>query len=203
MGFFDFFRRPAPIAERAELMDFLDAQAAFLGQKGVFEYSRARAGPYGNVLFQDKVFLAELEKSRWLAFPLALAMVGEAVEGVLRPPAGENAAAMRKELANVILATFDRYATPVSVDAVAWQEARSEIERDFNLVNLRSARRVMDIPARFADRYVGVMPIHEKLRAKDAPTIHNYLKVNLCNVHDVFVKRASVPALVEWLAGPR
>ena len=66
MGFFDLFRRAEPIAERGALMDFLDAQAAFLTQKGMFEYSRARAGPYGgNVLFSDKVFLAELEKSRW------------------------------------------------------------------------------------------------------------------------------------------
>ena len=57
----------------------------------------------------------------------------------------------------------------------------------------------MDIPIRYVDRYVASMPIHEKLRAKDAPPIHNYLRTNLCNVHDLFVRRADVPALVKVL----
>jgi hypothetical protein len=42
MGFFDLFRRAEPIADRKAFMDFLDTQAAFLAQKGMFEYSRAR-----------------------------------------------------------------------------------------------------------------------------------------------------------------
>ena len=90
MGFLDLFRRAEPIAGRDAFMDFLDTQAAFLAQKGMFEYSRARAGPYGNVLFSDAVFLEELEKSRWVAFPVILAMVSEALEGALRPAAGDH-----------------------------------------------------------------------------------------------------------------
>ena len=39
------------------------------------------------------------------------------------------------------------------------------------------------------------MPIHEKLRAKDDNTIHNYLKANLCNVHEDFVRRVDVAAV--------
>jgi hypothetical protein len=203
MGFFDMFRRAGPIITRDALVDFLDAQSAFLAQKGLFEYSRARAGPYGNILFDDKVFLAELEKSRWLAFPVMLAMAGEAVEGVLRPATGDRRAAVLQGLTAAALAAFDRYPAPPPVGAEAWAELRRALEHDFSLLSFHPVKRAMDIPARFVDRYVAAMPIHEKLRAKDIPTIHNYLKSNLCNVHDEFVRRADVAALVAVLSGPR
>ena len=199
MGFFDMFRRGQPVAGRAALADFIDAQAAFLAQKGMFEYSRARAGPYGNILFDDKSFLVELEKSRWLAFPVTLAMVAEAVEGVLRPVAGQQQDTVLQAVVAVTLDVFDRYPTPAAVENEVWAEKRRELEHDLALVGLHAVKRVMDVPARFVDRYVAAMPIHEKLRAKDASTIHNYLKTNLCNIHELFVRRADVRALVEAL----
>lgn len=203
MGFFDMFRRAAPIVTRDELMDFLDRQSAFLAQKGIFEYSRARAGPYGNLLFADKGFIAELEKARWLAFPAMLAMVGEAVEGLLRPAAGDHRAAMLQALTAAALAAFDRYPVPPQLSAEAWADLRRQVEQDFSLLSFYPVKRAMDIPARFIDRYLAAMPIHEKLRAKDTPTIHNYLKSNLCNVHEVFVRRADVTALAGVLTHPR
>jgi hypothetical protein len=199
MGFLDLFRRAEPIAGRDAFMDFLDTQAAFLAQKGMFEYSRARAGPYGNVLFSDAVFLEELEKSRWVAFPIMLAMISEALEGVLRPAADDRRDEVLRGVSAAAFAIFDRYPTPAALTADVWTEARRQLEHDLTLIGLHGIKRVMDIPIRYVDRYVASMPIHEKLRAKDAPTIHNYLRTNLCNVHDVFVQRAEVPALVEVL----
>jgi hypothetical protein len=43
------------------------------------------------------------------------------------------------------------------------------------------------------------MPIHEKLRGRDFPTIRNYLRVSLCNIHDEFSKRLDVPAITTAL----
>lgn len=203
MGFFDFFRRPSPIADRAVLMEFLDSQSAFLAQKGVFEYSRARAGPYGNILFKDKGFLAAVETSRWIAYPLCLMIAGEAIEGVLREAADHRAKEIRRAFAAVMLAVFDRYDVPAAVDAVVWQNARDEIAREFDAASLHPIRRIIDIPARYVERYVAAMPIHEKLIGKDAPTIHNYLKANLCHVHDVFLQRVDIPSLLADLAGER
>lgn len=203
MGFFDMFRRGEPIASRDELMDFLDRQAAFLTQKGIFEYSRARAGSFGNVLFDDKSFLVELEQSRWQAFPVMIAMVGEAVEGLLRPVAGEARSGMLRALTDAALTTFDRYPLPQGISAQEWAGLRNQVEEDFKLLSFHPVKRAMDIPARFIERYVAAMPIHEKLLAKDIPTIHNYLKSNLCHVHEVFVKRADAAALIEALTGRR
>lgn len=200
MGFFDRFRREPPVTTRAMLEDFLDRQAAFLAQKGIFEYSRARAGPYGNILFTEKSFLAEVEKSRWLGFPVALAMVAEAVEGVLRPAAGARADVVMQSVTAAALAAFDRYPVPPGLETEAWAEARRALAHDLSLVSLHPVKRVMDVPARFLERYVAAMPIHEKLMANDVPTIHNYLRTNLCNVHAVFARRADVPALIAALS---
>jgi hypothetical protein len=202
MGFFDMFRRGAPIAARGPLMDFLDQQSAFLAQKGVYEYARALAGPYANLVFREASFLVALGKARWQAFPLALAMVGEVVEGQLRPDAGERSRALLQGVIGATLDTLDRYPVPPELSAQEWSEARHALEHDLNMISLHPVKRAMDIPVRFVDRYVAVIPIHEKLRGKDTPTIHNYLKANLCNIHEAFQRRADLPALVAILTGP-
>src|SRR5690349_10785695 len=90
MGFFDLFKRKVPIREPQDLADFIDEQAAFLIQKGIYDYSRARAGPHANKILAEPDFVKAVETSRWRAYPLGLAMIGEMVEGVLRPHAGED-----------------------------------------------------------------------------------------------------------------
>jgi hypothetical protein len=45
------------------------------------------------------------------------------------------------------------------------------------------------------------MPIHEKLRRAEFPTIRNYLKVTLCNIHDEFTRRLDAAAVAAALRG--
>jgi hypothetical protein len=58
----------------------------------------------------------------------------------------------------------------------------------------------MDVPEPYVQDYFDLLPIHEKLRARDFPTTRNYLRVSLCNIHDEFVRRADVPAVAAALA---
>ena len=58
----------------------------------------------------------------------------------------------------------------------------------------------MDIPEPWADTYFNLMPIFEKLRRPDYPTIRNYLRVTMINIHDEFSKRMDAPALASVLA---
>src|SRR5688500_20382699 len=84
MKFFEkLFRPRPPVRDREALADFIDAQSAFIVQKGIYEYSRARAGHYAKVLFAEQGFAKSVEHSRWQAYPLGLSMVGEMVEAVL------------------------------------------------------------------------------------------------------------------------
>ncbi|MEY9364038.1 hypothetical protein ABH994_006759 [Bradyrhizobium yuanmingense] len=194
-----FFRPRPPIGDRKALADFIDAQSAFIVQKGIYEYSRARAGHYAKVLFAEEGFAEAVERSRWQAYPLGLAMVGEMVEGVLRPHTGMHRRAVLDQLILVVLSVFDRYPVPPSLGEEAWLEARRELEQRLDLVGGHAPKRVMDIPEPLAETYFAMMPIHEKLRGRDFETIRNYLRVSLCNIHDELVDRIDAAAVTNRL----
>lgn len=200
MGFLEFFRRPPPVRTRDDLADFIDRNAAFVVQKGLYEYSRARAGHYAKVLFVDPAFQRAAEEARWRAYPLGLAMVGEMAEGILRPHANQQGGGDHfQPMVELILSVFDRYPVPPSMSARAWNEARRELEHRLQLIALHPPKRAMDIPEVFAKPYFELMPIHEKLRGRDFPTIHNFLKVTLCNIHDELIKRGDPASLAAQL----
>jgi hypothetical protein len=199
MGFFDMFRRRPPICDRDGLAQFIDEHAAFLAQKGIYEYSRARAGHYAKVLMTEQGFLDAVERSRWEAYPLALAMVGEVTEGILRPHFGEDRRAGLDALIAIVLDVFDRYPVPAPLSETAWREARVDLARRLDLVSLHPPKFAKDIPAPFAESYFSLMPIHKKLRATEFHTLHAYLKVSLCNIHDELSKRIDAPAVADAL----
>ena len=194
MGLLDFFRRKPPIRDAAAVATFIDENAAFAVQKGLYEYSRARAGHYAKVLFREPEFQAAVEISRWRAYPLGLAMVGELVEGVLRPHFAERRAAL-DAVSALVLGVFDRYPVPAALGDAEWRDLRAELAHRLQLVGLHPPKRVIDIPEQWAQTYFDMMPIHEKLRSRDFPTTRNYLRVTMCNIHDEFVDRLDVAAV--------
>jgi hypothetical protein len=199
MGFFDLFRRAPSIEDAGALADFIDQNAAFLVQKGMYEYSRARAGHYAKVLMREPEFLAAIERARWQAYPLGLAMVGEMVEKILHPMIADDRRAGVDALRDLILSVFDRYPRPDSIDAREWSDARIELARRLDLIGLHPPKAVKDMPMPFAKLYFDLMPIHEKLRAADFLAISNYLRVSLINIHDELADRVNVPAVVASL----
>ena len=195
------FRPRPPIRDLEALADFIDAQSAFIVQKGIYEYSRARAGHYAKVLFAEKGFAQSVEHARWQAYPLGLAMVGEMIEGVLASQlTGMSRRQMLDRLIPVVLSVFDRYPIPPSIGEEAWLEARRELAHRLDLAGGHARKRVMDIPEPLAETYFAMMPIHEKLRGRDLQTTRNYLRVSLCNIHDELVERMDRAALQRALA---
>jgi hypothetical protein len=195
-----FFRRRPPVVDKDALADFIDEQSAFLAQKGIFEYSRARAGHYAKVLFREQPFVDALDRSRWRAYPLGLAMVGELVEGVLYPHA-EDRLAQLGVLSGLVLSVFDRYPTPATLGHHAWGESRADLSRRLQLIGLHPPKRAFEIAEPFAKAYFDLMPIHKKLRASEFPTLHNYLKVTLCNIHEELTQRMDTTAVARSLRG--
>jgi hypothetical protein len=203
MGIFDIFRNRPLIRDGVALADFIDRNAAFIAQKGIYEYSRARAGHYSKVLFREPGFQAACDVSRWRTFPLGLAMVGEVVEGVLCPARMEDRPAQVGAIRMLVLTVFDRYPAPESLGARTWSELRAELERRLHLIGLHPPKWAKDVPEPFAESYFSLMPIHEKLRGRDAPTLHNYLRVTMCNIHDELTKRIDIAVVVDSLrVGP-
>lgn len=201
MAFWDIFRRKPPVRDKSELADFIDQNAAFLVQKGMFEYSSARAGHYAKVLFSEPEFREQADRSRWQAYPLGLAVVGEVAEGILRPHVGDGRRAALDALTGVVLSVFDRYPLPPGVAQNEWNEARSRLAHDLDLVGTHAPKHAKDIPDRIAEPYFALMPIHESLRGRDFATIRNYLRVSTCNIHDELEKRIDAPAVAKSLLG--
>jgi hypothetical protein len=198
MGWFDWIRKRPPIRDAAGVADFIDRNAAFLMQKGLYEYSRARAGHYGKILFGESEFQSAVEVSRWRAFPLGLAIVAEMVEGVLREHVGERHAAL-EAVSEIVLDIFDRYPIPAALGDDEWRNLRSELAHRLQLIGLHPPKRAIDVPEQWAQTYFDLMPIHEKLRSREFPTTRNYLRVALCNIHDEFVARLDIQAVAASL----
>lgn len=199
MGILDIFRRRPSVRDVRELAQFIDENAAFLVQKGIFEYSRARAGHYAKVLFSEQTFLDAIERSRWRAYPLGLAMVAELVSGVLGRHDNSPKAQLVERVRALTLSVFDRYPTPASLDDRDWRDLRTELDRRLQLIGLHAPKRAFEVADPFARIYFDLMPIHKKLRGQDFPTTHNYLRIVLCNIHDELTKRMDAEALVASL----
>jgi len=194
MGLLEIFRRRAAISDIEALAEFIDENSAFVTQKGIYEYSRARAGHYAKVLFREPEFREAVERSRWRAYPLGLAMVAELVEGVLRPH-GADRVEQLDSLRALVLTVFDRYPVPAALGNQAWSDARADLSRRLQLIGLHPPKRAKDVPVPLAETYFDLMPIHEKLRARDFPTLRNYLSVTMCNIHDELTKRMDAQAM--------
>ena len=131
MRLFELFRRPPPIRDAQALADFIDRKAAFLAQKGIYEYSRARAGHYAKVLFASRN--SSKPSSGRAGRPSARARHGGGiVEGVLRPYAAD-----RKVQLDALIAVALRCSTAIRCPrrsaTEAWSEARAELARRLQL----------------------------------------------------------------------
>jgi hypothetical protein len=201
MGLFDLFRRrtPPPISTPGELADFIDKQAAFLVQKGIYDYARARSGHYSKVMLADEGFQGALNRSRWRAFPLGLAMVGETVETVLAPHAGGDRRSVLDPLTELVLSVFDRYPRPGELTEEEWKGARSDLALHLERLSTHPPKRVIDIPVPFADRYFALMPFDKPFLTPDAPTARGFMQLRLIKVQEELTNRMDAAAMVRQL----
>lgn len=199
MGFWDFFRRKPAIQDRKALADFIDEQAAFLVQKGIYDYSRARSGHFAKIMLADKGFQGALDRSRWRAFPLGLAMVGETVEAVLAPEAGGNRRDELDPLIALVLSVYDRYPRPEALTPEEWASGRDELKLHLERLSTHPPKRIIDIPQPFAERYFAMMPFDKQFLTPDAPTARGFMQLQLVSVHEQLLERMNAKDMVRQL----
>lgn len=200
MGLFDFLLRRKPaIRAPQELANFIDEQAAFLVQKGIYDYSRARSGHYSKVMLADEGFQSALNRARWRAFPLGLAMVGETVETVLAPHAGGDRRRELDPLIKLVLSVYDRYPRPAELTEEDWAAGRADLALHLDRLSTHPPKRIIDIPVPFAERYFAMMPFDKPFLTPDAPTARSFMQLHLVKVQEDLMNRMDAGAMVKQL----
>lgn len=204
MGLLHLFKKPPAIASLTDLEDFLDTRSAFMVQKCVFEYSRARAGILWQKLFSEAGFKAAVSRSTWKNYPLCLGNIAVMVEQILRPHAGGRRGELRAGMAAAAANVTDRYPIPQGFEARFWADARERISARIERAGLAAPRPVKDLPKETIKEFFDELPIHKSLRGHDFILVQNNLRSNLCQMHDHFIGRANLPALARSvIAGPK
>jgi hypothetical protein len=198
MGLFDFWRRKPPIRDLADLATYIDERAAFLVQKGIYDYARARSGHYAKVMLADGGFQAALDASRWRAYPLGLAMVAEMVEGVFDAK-GDDRRAVLDPLIRLTLGVFDRYPLPSGQTEEQWDAARAELALHLERLSTHPPKPVLDIPEPFFERYFAMMPFDKQFLTADAPTAKGFMQITLVNMKEDLIERIDVAAMAEQI----
>jgi len=196
-----FLSKPAPVATRAELADFMDSRAAFLAQKCIVEFCRVRSGVYWQKLFAEEEFQRELDKSRWRSFPATLAMVAEMVEGSLREAAGLDQRKLPAALEGVAAEICARYPVPEGEGETFWADARAMVHDRLAATQSGPPRPVRDMPAPMARKVFDALPLHKDIVTNDYDYIFNNLRMNLLRAHEDFLGAADLTALARDLVG--
>jgi len=199
MGLLDFLKRKPPIADLPGLSDFLDSRSAFLVQKCLYEYARARSGILSPKLFKEPTFKAAMETAQWGNYPLCLQHVTVMAEHTLRQHAGGEADEMREGLIAASDAVCRRYPVPIGFESGFWEAARLRVAHRVRLAGLAPPRAIKDLPHETAKEFSERVPIHPELRQFDFELVTNNLRVNLCRAHEDFLAMADASALARAL----
>jgi hypothetical protein len=197
----DWFRNP-PIATIEELEAFLDSRAAFMAQKCVVEYCRARSGVLSMKLFKEVAFREALHHSRWTTYALVYCDIAEMVEGVLRPHVRGSISRLGEELALMGERTFARHGLPEDAPENFWTVAVERLERRLALAQLHAPRPVRDLAKTDLEAILDALPIHRSLRGHDVELIQNHLRINLVRIYEDFLAGGDLASLGALLSKP-
>lgn len=200
LGIPAYFGRKPPIDTREKLIEFLDTRAAFLIQKNIFDYARARSGPYFSQIIKEKAFQDSVEVSRWTGYATGLAALAEIARGVLFNDASRKP--LNDAISSAALAAFDKYPVPAALGEETWKKARETLVERLALIDSHPPKFAKDVILPYAQILYDSQPIHEELRKRDFEMIQAQLRINLVTMHDEFEKRVKRAALFSDLGVP-
>jgi hypothetical protein len=182
--------RTEPIASIEALESFMDSRAAFMAQKCVVEYCRARSGVLSMKLFKEQAFMAAMHHSRWTTYALVYCDIAEMIEGVLRPHARGSLGRLAEGLARIGERTFASHGVPEGAPEDFWFYAAERLEKRLALAQLHAPRPVREIPKTEIEAILASLPIHASLRPQDDELIQNHLRINLVRIYEDFLAAA-------------
>jgi hypothetical protein len=190
-----------PVATLAELADFLAAQTAYVSQRTVLEYCRARTGLNWDKLYREQAFVDSLEVCRWEAYAEVLAEVAELALIVLRQQSPVEPQLYLPGVASAAHAALLRH--PVPGHRTSWDAASAAVGHHLAQSLLATPRAVHLTGFGAADAIFAHLPIHPDLRREDHEMFRNSMRFALCRVFDEITRRFDVPALAQACAQAR
>jgi hypothetical protein len=152
-------------------------------------------------MLADPGFQTALNRARWRAFPLGLAMVGETVESVLAPHAVSNRRSELDPLIALVLSIYDRYPKPAELTEEEWAAGRADLAQHLERLSTHPPKRIIDIPVPFAERYFAMMPFDKPFLTPDAPTARSFMQLHLVKVQEELINRMDAGGMVKQLQG--
>lgn len=200
MGLFDRFRKPR-IADWAAIDGFIDRNAAFMVNRSMYEYARARSGLLSEKLLREKPFQDAIEHGRWRAFPICVGNVAEMIEADLRPraDAAEKGPALIEALCGACRRVLSAYPEAEGVPADFWPEAQAAVEARLRLVRTHAPKAIQDIPLATFAQLFDLVPLHPDVRKLDYEVVQNHVRGIMVNAADRFRAEVDAPALVAAL----
>jgi hypothetical protein len=193
--------RSPPVTTASELAEFLGAQTAYIAQRSVIEYCRARTGFNWDKLFAESSFLERLEVCRWEAYAIVLAEVAELALIRLRRHGAADPTTYLPGLVQAAHAALLRH--PVPDHRASWTDAADAIERHLAQALIAAPRPVHLLGLHSADVIFDLLPIHADLRRQDREMFQNSVRFAICGAFDEMTRRFDVPALEASLEAHR
>ena len=186
-------RRSPPVTGAGDLVQLLAEQTAYVTQRTVIEYCRARSGLNWDKLFAEPLFVERLEVCRWDGYAIVLAEVAELVLIRLRRDGTADPEDYLPGLVRAAQAALRRH--PVPAHRASWSDAEGAIERHLARALLAAPRPVHLVGFQSADAVFELLPIHEGLRRQDQEMFQNSLRFAICGVFEEISRRVDVAAL--------
>jgi hypothetical protein len=183
------------VTDARGLQTFLDRQAAFLAQKTVVEYCRARSGLNWQALFNDSSFQAALEESRWSAYVAVLQDMLLVAEGYLRPYVAAQPPVLTWWLEAALRSILDSHRTDAPAGHVAaWPEATATFSRRLARAQLGEPHDPAQIAEAAGAIVFDTLPIHSRLRSPDREMVVNAIRFGMLAFFDRLREAANEPA---------
>ena len=197
--------RPAPIASRESLRDFVATRAALVAQKCAVDYCRGKTGVFSYALFEETTFQDALAVCRWESFAATIADLLVITEGHLRPAAGAVGGANMVERVGAALVRLypeilSSYPMPAHRSAQGWSDAEAAFAIRFAAALAAPPRQPADIADHSARRLFETLPIHANMRELDEEIVHGAVRFRLTAAHQELLRRAKFPELIAALA---
>jgi hypothetical protein len=169
------------------------SQTAYVAQRSVLEYCRARTGLNWDKLSLERSFLERLEICRWEAYAIVLAEVAELALIRLRRDGAADPQTYLPGLVAAAHAALLRH--PVPGHRTTWADAAEAIERHLARAVLAAPRPVHLLGQQSADAIFDLLPIHADLRPQDREMFQNSVRFATCGAFDAMSRCFEVPTL--------